>query len=85
MERRLPLPGEQAVMNGALEAAPLASERQQSVGRGWGTEPKPGTKNQKEETGRRVEKPKLLPAKLGRVLVWKVSLGGSGFGKRWSP
>lgn len=49
--RRLPVPGEQAVMNGALEAAPLASERQQSVGRGWGTAAKPGTKIKRKKWG----------------------------------
>lgn len=51
MERRLPEPGEQAVMNGAWEAAPLASEREQSVGRGWGREAKPGTKIKREKWG----------------------------------
>lgn len=52
MERRLPVPGEQAVMNGALEAAPLASERQQSVGTGWGREAKLGTKIERKKWGR---------------------------------
>lgn len=82
MERRLPVPGEQAVMDGALEAALLAPEREQSVGRGWGREAKPATKIKRKERGGGAGKPKLLPTKLGRVFGREASLGGSSLGLR---
>lgn len=72
-------------MNGAGEAAPLASEPEQSVGTGWGREAKPGTKMKRKKRVGGVEKPELLSAKLGRVLGWKASLGGSSLGWRSSP
>lgn len=65
MERRLPVPGEQAVMDGALEAALLAPEREQSVGRGWGREAKPATKIKRKERGGGGRKTQTAPHEVG--------------------
>lgn len=49
--RRLLVPREQAVMNGAFEAALLTSEREESGGRGWGREIKPETRIKRKKWG----------------------------------
>lgn len=78
------MPREQAVMNGAFEAALLTSEREESGGRGWGRETKPETRIKRKKWGGGVGKPNLLTANLGRVFLhsWKAQLGGNSLGLR---
>lgn len=73
--------GDEWGFGGCTARLRATAERGQRVG----NSSKARNKNQKEEMGRGVEKPKLLSAKLGQVLVWKALLGGSNLGVRWSP
>lgn len=71
-------------MNGAFQAASVASEQEENLGRGWGEEKQIQKQELKEAMEQEVGKPKLLAASLGQVLIRsrKAQLRGSSLGLR---